>query len=215
MADEWRVEVELGEEGHGLTLGERLKSLDLDDDARERLGDGAIVTRDGAKVFLYASTEPVAREAEKVARELVAAEGLEATIEVTRWHPVEEAWKDAATPMPETEDELAAEQARHEATEKQEGDYEWEVRLDLPSLGAARELERSLATEGLPLKRRFRHLIVYATSQEHAGELADRLRTEAPADSKVAVEPTPVPHPLSVWVSAHVPGIGRDVGIDV
>ena len=31
MADEWRVEVELTDEGHGLTVGDRLRSLDLDD----------------------------------------------------------------------------------------------------------------------------------------------------------------------------------------
>src|SRR5262249_53761813 len=131
------------------------------------------------------------------------------------WHPVEEAWKDPATPMPETEDEIAAERARHEAAEKQAGDYEWEVRLDLDSLGDARALEQKLADSGLPLKRRFRHVLVYATSEEHATELADRLRSEAPAGTEVAVEPTPVQHPLSVWVSAHTPGLGRDIGIDV
>ena len=38
MADEWRVEVELDEERHGFSLGERLRSHSLDDEARERLG---------------------------------------------------------------------------------------------------------------------------------------------------------------------------------
>ena len=46
MAEEWRVEVHLEDEGHGLTLGDRLKSLDLDNDARKRLGEEVIVTRD-------------------------------------------------------------------------------------------------------------------------------------------------------------------------
>ena len=78
MTDEWRVEVDLDDEQHGLKLGERLRSLDLDDEARKRLGDRVIVTRDGAKMFLYATTEEQAREAESVARDLVAAEGLSA-----------------------------------------------------------------------------------------------------------------------------------------
>src|SRR5436309_15771438 len=90
MADEWRVEVDLDDEQHGFTLGERLRSLDLDDEARERLGDRVVVTRDGAKMFLYAATEEQAREAERVARDLVAAEGLSAEIALTRWHPDEE-----------------------------------------------------------------------------------------------------------------------------
>jgi len=75
MSDEWRVEVDLDDEQHGFTLGERLRSLDLDDEARERLGDRVVVTRDGAKMFLYAATEEQAREAERVARDLIAAEG--------------------------------------------------------------------------------------------------------------------------------------------
>ena len=49
MAEEWRVEVELGDDQHHLTLGERLRSLDLDDEARKRLGDRVIVTRDGTQ----------------------------------------------------------------------------------------------------------------------------------------------------------------------
>ena len=36
--DEWRVEVALDEDQHGTSLGERLRSLDLDDQARRRLG---------------------------------------------------------------------------------------------------------------------------------------------------------------------------------
>ena len=94
MADEWRVEVDLEDQEHGLTLGERLRSLDLDDEARERLGERVIVTRDGPRMFLYAATEAQAREAERVARDLVAAEGLSAKTALTRWHPDEETWKD-------------------------------------------------------------------------------------------------------------------------
>src|SRR5438876_2568760 len=136
MADEWRVELDLDDEQHGYTLGERLRSLDLDDEARNRLGDRVIVSRDGARIFLYAGTEEQAREAERVARDLIAAEGLSAETRLTRWHPDEEAWKDPSIPLPETEDERAAEHARHEATEEHEalatGRYDWEVRVDLP-----------------------------------------------------------------------------------
>ena len=78
MAEEWRVEVELREEGHGLSLGERLRHLDLDDEARERLGGSVIVTRDGARMFLYAGSEQAAREAARVIAQLASDEGLDA-----------------------------------------------------------------------------------------------------------------------------------------
>ena len=116
MSDEWRVEVDLDDEQHGFKLGERLKSLDLDDEARRLLGDRVVVTRDGAKMFLYAQTEAQAREAERVARELVASEGLSASIAVTRWHPDADAWRDASHPMPETDEQRALERyAMYEA----------------------------------------------------------------------------------------------------
>ncbi len=61
-----------------------------------------MVTRDGSQLFLYASSEVAAREAERTIRELVEAEGLSAEIRVTRWHPVEESWRDASEPLPAT-----------------------------------------------------------------------------------------------------------------
>jgi hypothetical protein len=94
MADEWRVEVDLHDEGHGLTLGERLRSLDLDDDARERLGGNAIVTRDGSRMFVYAGSEVAAREADRVISDLAEAEGLEADVTVTHWDAGDHAWED-------------------------------------------------------------------------------------------------------------------------
>ena len=94
MAEEWRVEVELGDEGHGLALGDRLRSLDLDDEARARLGGNVIVTRDGSRMFLYASSQEAAAEADRVITELIEADGLEAKTEVTHWDTGDNAWED-------------------------------------------------------------------------------------------------------------------------
>src|SRR4051794_23774493 len=93
--DEWRVEVEIGEEG-GASPGSRLAAERLDDEAQAELGGRVIVTRDGAHLFAYAGSEGLVRAAESQIRKLLEAEGLEADVRVTRWHPVEEAWKDAS-----------------------------------------------------------------------------------------------------------------------
>jgi hypothetical protein len=214
MGDEWRVEVALGEEGHGLTLGERLRSLDLDDEARERLGRRVVVTRDGSHLFLYARSEEAAKEAERVARELVAAEGLGGRVSLTRWHPVEEAWKDASKPLPTTQEELAEERGRREAAEEAAGEEEWEVRVDLPSLHETLELAGRLADEGLHVRRRWKYLLVGASSETHATELAARIGAEAPEGAHLHVEPGgEVPHPVFVFMGAHTPGIARDLGL--
>jgi len=91
--EDWRVEVELNDEQHGYSLSERMRALDLDDEARARLGRRVIVTRDGSKLFLYTTTEDEADEAARVVRELSTAEGLTAEIRTMRWHPVEAAWR--------------------------------------------------------------------------------------------------------------------------
>jgi hypothetical protein len=92
MADEYRVEVELKDAQHGLTLWERLRSFDLDDHARKRLGGRVTITRDGSQMFMYASTEQDGREAEKTMRELVAEDHLDADYSLTRWNSESQEW---------------------------------------------------------------------------------------------------------------------------
>jgi hypothetical protein len=97
MAEEFRVEIELSDEGHGLSLGERLRSVDLDDEARERLGGDVIVTRDGSKIFLYAASEDAAGEAARVVASLIESEGLEGEVSITHWDPGDHAWEDISS----------------------------------------------------------------------------------------------------------------------
>jgi hypothetical protein len=108
--DEFRVEVELDDEGHGLPLSERLRAVDLDDEARERLGGRVIVTRDGSHLFLYTNTRESCAEAERVVRELLVEDELSGDVRATRWHPVAEEWKPADEPLPESPEDIEAEQ---------------------------------------------------------------------------------------------------------
>ena len=193
--DEFRVEVDL-EEAHGFSLRERLRSADLDDEARARLGDRVIVTRDGPRLFAYARDEQGAREAERVIRKLVAADGLTAEISVTRWHPIAEAWQDASLPLPATDEERRAEYERKEEVERREaeaeGEFDWHVCVNAPGRAEAAELAEALEAEGVPVARRWRYVVAGAYTEEAAEELAERLRREAPADSEVWIEPTDV-----------------------
>ena len=192
MAEEFRVEVELDDPEQGYTTEERIRALDLDDDARDRLGSKVMVTRDGPRVFLYATTAAAAREAARVMNGLVDSDELTAVIRVTRWHPVEEAWKDASIPLPVTAAEQEAELAARDASEAREaeveGDYDWHVVIHLPSRGVALELATRLAGEGLPVRRRWRYVTVGVLTEERSVELAERLRSELPDDSDVRID---------------------------
>ena len=192
MEDEFQIEVELDDEAHGYDLRERLRARDLDDEARERLGRDIMVTRDGSRIFLYAGTEEQAREAERTMRALVDADGLTADIAVTRWHPVEEVWKDASIPLPATAEEEQAEYDAREAAEAEEArqthDYDWHVVVGgLAGRDEARAVAMRLESDGLPVAQRWRYVVVGALTEEQAEEIAERLRAELP-EADVSVE---------------------------
>jgi hypothetical protein len=56
-----------------------------------------------------------------VVHELLAADGLEAEVRPTRWHPAAETWKDADEPLPDTPEAVEAERRAHELQEAEEG----------------------------------------------------------------------------------------------
>jgi len=192
MAEEYRVEVELDDAEHGFSTEESLRAVDLDDDAQARLGSAVMVTRDESRLFLYATSETSAREAERVVRELVARDELTAEIRLTRWHPLEEEWKDASLPLPDSPEEASAEIAAREAAEAREaeieGDYDWHVVVHLPARSNAIDLAERLVSEGHPVHRRWRYVTVGVLTEERAEQLAERLRAELPDEVDVRIE---------------------------
>jgi hypothetical protein len=204
MAEEWRVEVELRDEGHGLSLGERLRTLDLDDDARKRLGDRVVVTRDGSRMFLYARSPDEASAAAEVIRSLAGEEGIEAQTDLTHWDEEGESWVSATgAPAAPPSDESDA-----------TGEAEWEARIVLSSVRKAFEVARQLRDEGLEVRRRWRFVLALAPTEEAANELADRLRGEVSEAESIDVErATGVTHPVFVFLGAHEPEVARDLGL--
>jgi hypothetical protein len=201
MSEEWRLEVELDDERHGLSLGERLRSHSLDDEVRERLENRrAIVTRDGSRLFVYTATEAAAKEAERIMREMIEADELSADLWISRWHPVAETWKDASEPMPETETDRIAEYRGREAAalEKAErtGEMPFEVRVDFPKLTDAIELVDDLREQGHEVERRWRHVLIGAPTEERAAELAEELRARLPEGAEVEIEAQGVRFPF-------------------
>jgi hypothetical protein len=105
--DEFRVEVDLHESLHG-KLSERLRTLDLDDEVEERLGDRVVVTRDGEKIYVYTQNAEAAKEAERVVTQVLAEEGLEdAEVRRRRWNAAQLFWQDADEPLAEQDEPVS------------------------------------------------------------------------------------------------------------
>jgi hypothetical protein len=194
MNDDWRLQIDAREESHGRALVGGMAADRLQHDLSDKFHDRVVVTRDGATVFLYAG----AREQAELGRDAVLAEAQEQgwTVDVNlrHWHPSAEDWEDPDKPLPEDD---AARLAEHEAlmtTEREEtaknGHPEFEVRVDLPSRHDAVRFSERLREEGLPAVHRWKFLLVGVTDEDSAKALAERLRGEAPAGSRVSVEGT-------------------------
>lgn len=193
MSDDWRLTVDFDDEGDGGQLVERLGAVRLASSERRLLGDRVVVSRDGARVFLYAEREEELRRAEELVRSQLEERKTPARLALERWHPVEQSWEDPSVPLPETAADVQAEHERQQAREAAEseasGYAEWEVRVELADHEATVALAERLEGEGIPVVRRSTYLLVGAANRDDAAALAERLRQEAPAGARVEVEP--------------------------
>jgi len=192
MSEDWRVTATLEDDfGHGLAAV--LREHVLEDEVGAFVGDRVAVSADNTHLFLYTDTRLAAERARQVVTAVLAEDGKQASYELSRWHPAEEAWENADRPFPTSD---AGRELEHEQLESDEtassrasGYAEWEVRLDLPSHEAAVELAKQLEAEGTPTIRRWTYLLAGAADQDDADALAKRLQVEAPAGTQIHVQP--------------------------
>jgi hypothetical protein len=180
--DEWRITIELPEEGHATALLARL-GLDLGSKARELAreleGRRLAVSRDGNEIFVYAASRREAEQAHAVVESELADEGLAArTTRIERWLHDEERWSDEIGTSVE-EETLA------------KGYAPWEVRVECRSHQEAQELADRLEREGFGVVRRFRYVIAGTASEQEARDLAVRLHGEVEPGGELVWEVAP------------------------
>jgi hypothetical protein len=193
MNDDWRLQIDLDDDGIGGEVADHLRAAELEKELEVDLKDEVIVSHEGERIFLYAGTRKPLDWVRGVVEKFLADKGWTANLELRRWHQTAEDWEDPDAPLPSTDADKAAEHERLMETEDAEvaadkGRAEFEVRVEFPSHGEAKEFAEKLEAEGYEPVRRWRYLVVGAADEDAAKELADRIRTEAPADSKVSAE---------------------------
>lgn len=194
MADsnDWRVTISLADPSLLEQAQQSFSGHEVDQDVRRQLGRSIAVGAGDSQLFLYAGTELAARDAERVAREVLARQGIQAEFALHRWHPIEEDWETPDVAMPRTDAERQAEHQRLEDAETAEslatGVAQWEARVEFPSHHEAVALADKLRSEGRTVIRRWRFLVVGANNEDDARELAEQIRREAPPDATVRAE---------------------------
>jgi len=194
MNDDWRLQIDLHEEGRAGALTDHLDARRLQHELSEAFHDRVIVTRDGTRVFLYAGTREQAEKAWGAVEVEARQYGWTVDVDFRRWHPVAEEWEDPDKELPADDSTRLAEREALMVREREEttkhGYPEFEVRADLPSRHDAVHLSEQLRQEGLPAVHRWKYLLVGATDEDSAKVIAKRVRNEAPAGSRVMVEGT-------------------------
>jgi hypothetical protein len=188
--DDWRIRIEVEEEGHATGLLDRLTG-NLGSEARELAADLSArklaVSRDDDIVFVYAATRADAEQAHAIVEAELREHGIEArTSAVEHWHDEEDRWDDE--PPGETWEE----------EELERGFAPWEVRVECPSRDEAGALAKQLEAEGYRPERRFHYLIVGTASREDAETLAARLHGEVEAGGEVVYEVEPA-NPFAIF----------------
>jgi hypothetical protein len=183
MNDDWRIRIELEEE-HAQGLLERL-GLDLSSEARklanELEGRRLAVSRDGDTIFVYAGSRDEAEQARAIVESELAELGVEARlVRIEQWLEDEARWDDE----PPAEDTLEEEVLEH-------GYAPWEVRVETHSREEAARLADQLESEGYGVVRRYRYVLVGATSEQEARQLAERLHGEVEAGGELVYEAAP------------------------
>jgi hypothetical protein len=87
--------------------------------------------------------------------------------------------------------------------------------IDLPDLRSTRALADELIERGLPIKRRFKYLLVGAPTEEAAIELGKSFEGNVPEGSHVSVRgnPSDLSSPGFILLGSLKPGVMRDFGL--
>ncbi|MGZ4167922.1 MAG: hypothetical protein ACXVFO_14740 [Solirubrobacteraceae bacterium] len=192
MNDDWRVRINLHEEGVAHDLTEQFDANELEHDLEHSFSERVIVSQDGPVVFCYAGSREQAERVLELANQVAQRHNWTIDTEIAQWHPVSEEWESPDIPRPASPADVEEEREQRVEDEREESDEqgypEFEVRVQCLSRHDAGQLSRRLDSEGIPHVHRWSYLLVGATDEDSANALAERLRGEAPEGCEVVVE---------------------------
>jgi hypothetical protein len=191
MNDDWRVRVDLNDDGFAHRLGESLQAEELESDLRRSFADRVVISVDGGEMFLYAADRAQAQAAEQLVQRIAGEHGWTLQTELRRWHPIAEIWEDPDNPAPTTPGQERTEEQIRNAGERrdsaEEGYPAIEVRVTCDSRHDAVALSDRLEAEGIANVHRWNWVLVGARDEDDGRAVAERLRGELPG-AEITVE---------------------------
>ncbi len=193
MDDDWRLQIDLKDEGFGGEVADHLRASEMEGELQHDLGDRIIVSHEGETIYLYAGERGQLDRVRKGVETFLESKGWKGEFDLRHWHKEADEWEDPDVPEPTTEAEREAEheermELEDEETEERGGRAEFEVSAKFPTNKEAHAFSEKLKAEGYKPVRRFHYLVVGAADEDEAKALAERIRAEAPSDAEVKAE---------------------------
>jgi hypothetical protein len=193
MDDDWRLQINLEDEGVAGKVSDLLRSEELEHELSLDLDKRVILSHEGETIYLYAGERAQLDHARSPIEKFLDEKGWKADFDLRHWHKEAEEWESPDIPEPTTAAEKEIEHERLMATEDREteerhGRAEFEVSAKFPTNKEAHRFAEKLRAEGFLPVRRFHYLVVGAPDEDAAKALAERIREEAPSDAEVKSE---------------------------
>src|SRR3954453_18948428 len=117
MDDDWRLQIDLDDDGIAGNLADHLRAAELEHDLAVDIGRRVIVSHEGERIFLYAGDREQLDRAQGAIEKYIDSKGWKANLELRHWHPDANEWEDPDAPEPSTPAEKEAEHERLMETE--------------------------------------------------------------------------------------------------
>jgi hypothetical protein len=191
VSENWRLAIDLREDGHARALIDRLEAVELKHDLASSFHDQVFLDRHGAEVRAYSSDQVQAEKVEELVNSLADKHGWQIETKLFEWDEAETEW--VATSKDISHD------ARHGAAHKKvisderasslaHGYPDWEVKVECPSHHDVLALSETLTKENISNAHRWRYLVIGALDEDQANQLAERVRKEAPEGTTTLVQ---------------------------
>jgi hypothetical protein len=191
MSENWRMTIDLREEGHARALVDRLEAVELEHDLASSFHDRVFLVRHGAEVLAYTADRTQAGKVDELISSLAEKHGWHVDTHLSEWDEVKVEWVS-------TSKEIAHDAAHHaehkkvmteeRASSLSHGYPNWEVKVECPSHQDVLALVETLENEGIPTAHRWRYLVVGALDEDSGEQLARRIRNEAPEGTTTIVQ---------------------------
>jgi len=191
MSENWRVAIDLHEDGHAAALIDRLEAVELEHDLASSFHDLVFLDRHGAEVRAYTADQAQALKVQELVSALAHEHGWQIETKLFEWDEAQTEWVGTSREIRHDARHRAAHQhviAAERASSRAHGYPDYEVKVECPSHHDVLALAEQLTAENIPNAHRWRYLVIGANDEDSGERLAARVRAEAPAGTTTIVQ---------------------------